>query len=304
MISLIVCSRNPHLFDSLVANVQRTIGTTHELIRVDNAANHLSISAAYNQGASQARYPYLCFVHEDVLFETPDWGVLALGHFAAVPGLEAIGVAGSTVKTRAVSTWWQPALGPVEPKRLNLIQHYKFTATPAAHLRTQPEAAPRSRVVCLDGVFLFVTRAAWLATPFDADLLTGFHAYDLDFTLRLKQVYVVYDILLAHYSEGRLDIDWLLASERVHYKHRHRLPISLEPALAARNLAPAEQEWRQYARVIVARHLPRLRLAQWYALARANPRLILNRVVGRRLLRLLAEGAGRRLGRGRRPAGG
>lgn len=69
MISLIVCSRSPSCPDSFSKHIETTIGELpYEIIWIDNSNNQRNICQAYNYGLSKARYDYLCFLHEDIIF--------------------------------------------------------------------------------------------------------------------------------------------------------------------------------------------------------------------------------------------
>lgn len=73
MISIIASTHNPTFFQRFSEKVQETIGVDFEIIGIENHTQY-SICEAYNIGADKAKYPYLCFVHEDVIFRTKDWG--------------------------------------------------------------------------------------------------------------------------------------------------------------------------------------------------------------------------------------
>jgi len=73
MISIIVCSKDKTLLEGLNGNVEKTIGCEFEILGIDNKIGN-SICYVYNEGVKKAKYPYLCFVHEDVRFLTENWG--------------------------------------------------------------------------------------------------------------------------------------------------------------------------------------------------------------------------------------
>ena len=61
---MIICSARPERLQAVTRNIEATIGVEYELIAVDNSVEGRGICAVYNEGASRARYPFLCFVHE------------------------------------------------------------------------------------------------------------------------------------------------------------------------------------------------------------------------------------------------
>ena len=74
MISIIICSRNLGIDPKLSTNITSTIGCEYELIVIDNSQNKYSIFQAYNIGIEKSTSEIICFVHEDVLFHSKDWG--------------------------------------------------------------------------------------------------------------------------------------------------------------------------------------------------------------------------------------
>lgn len=70
MLSIIVCSVRPQMLAALKENIYATIGNNvdYEIIDFDNRKDKYSIAKVYNLCASQAKYPYLLFIHEDACF--------------------------------------------------------------------------------------------------------------------------------------------------------------------------------------------------------------------------------------------
>ena len=70
MISVVICSINKILAEQVSKNIHDTIGVPFELIVIDNNLLKKGIAHVYNLGAGRAKYDVICFVHEDVLFQT------------------------------------------------------------------------------------------------------------------------------------------------------------------------------------------------------------------------------------------
>jgi hypothetical protein len=231
MISVIICFRSGEYFDLLSRNINATIGVEHEIIGIENYKNQHSICAAYNKGGEKARYAYLCFVHEDVEFVTENWGQKLIEHFKDErTGL--VGVAGNTYKSKIPTTWPQSVLQGIETRRINIIQHYKRAVKEKEHVVLNPLNEIKSQVVNLDGVLLVTTKSLWQLYKFDESLLKGFHGYDLDLSLKIGQshkLYVVYDVLLHHFSEGICETNCILDYISLHKKWQHRLPVISQP---------------------------------------------------------------------------
>jgi hypothetical protein len=227
MISIIISSHQTPLLDALRVNIEQTIGCDFEIIPIINPGR-FSIARAYNTGASKAQYEILCFVHEDVKFRDTGWGNSLVGHFENLSNPGVLGVAGSIYKSFTLSSWSHQKVGDIEPNRCNFLQHPGFDNLEPYHQLVNPYNETASKVVCLDGLFLSMKKNVWGEINFDETTVLGFHAYDLDISLSVSrkfQNYVVYDILLEHFSVGRNDISWLEQTTNVHLKHLDLLPV-------------------------------------------------------------------------------
>ncbi|HLZ88538.1 MAG TPA: glycosyltransferase [Puia sp.] len=231
MISVIVCSINESARSAFAGELAATIGVPYELILVKNEEEKLSICAAYNKGASRAKYPFFCFVHEDLTFHTPGWGA-GLVRCLETPGAGMLGFAGSTMKTHSPSPWWITHEDPLALpfRRLHYIQSGIRQSRPAESEQLLQE------VLCLDGFFLACSKTTWEITGFDERTLRGFHFYDMDISLSahakgLKN-YVYTGCWVEHHSSGSLNIDWVRGAEAFQRKWRGRLPLSLQPVPA------------------------------------------------------------------------
>lgn len=229
MITIIVCSINEIHKQRISQNIIDTIGVPHEFLAIDNRKNPRGICAVYNEGARKAKFDVLCFVHEDVQFNTKGWGHSLISIFQD-PTWGLIGLAGAAHKPKLPSGWGAEGLHDRLVK-INLIQHFKGNK-PAALQYQNTEQEKVAEVACVDGVFLASTKAILMRVPFDESLLKGFHGYDLDLSLAIGQLYkvgVTYEILAEHFSEGSLNADWLESSLLVHMKWADSLPKTVTP---------------------------------------------------------------------------
>lgn len=251
MISVIVCSRSAHLFETLSKNIEATIGVPYEIIKIDNSNNAYSLCKAYNEGAERSHYPYLCFIHEDILFKTVNWGGRLIDHFSQT-GAGIVGVAGAIYKSKMPCGWWQSEDDSAEIRRMNIL-HTAIDET-ASHLFINPFNEVRSGVVLIDGVFIGTTKEVWQKHKFDEALFKGFHGYDLDFSFSVaqtKKIFVVYDILLEHFSIGTRDLQWMSEMIKLHKKWETKLPFKSAGYQITPRLA-YEYSWRRLRKNMVA----------------------------------------------------
>lgn len=227
MISVIICSINPTFAQQVQENIAATIGVAWEPIVINNTIAPKSITAVYNQGAAMAQYDIVCFVHEDVLFQTNNWGQVLVDAFKKDAGLGLIGVAGSKYKSKTPSGWYT---GFKELDCCN-IAHLNRTGQKEI-LSFNPEAGSLSQqVVVIDGVFMCCPKRVWEVIRFDEVLLTDFHLYDLDFSLRVAEKYKVlvsFEIEMLHITKGNhYGNQWLEATLKWHQPMEQKLPAFL-----------------------------------------------------------------------------
>lgn len=227
MLSIIICSRNKTLPSELTENISYTIGVDYEMIVIDNSENSYSIFSAYNTGFAKSKYPYICFVHEDVHFHTQNWGERIIAHLQE-PTTGILGLAGSDLVTRI------PGSCSGKTSCINIIQSDRSGKKPSIK-NFYPENFSQSKhsTILLDGVLLCVRRDLMEKLKFD-EKIGGFHGYDFDIALQSAiagyKNYVIYDIELEHFSRGQFDKLYIRSLITVFKKWEKFLPL-LEPSI-------------------------------------------------------------------------
>ena len=94
MISVLICSVKPLLLEKVTENIHNTIGVPHEIIFKDNRTENSGVCKVYNELASKSKYDKLCFIHEDVVLKTEDWGKKLIKLFEEDKSVGLIGLAG------------------------------------------------------------------------------------------------------------------------------------------------------------------------------------------------------------------
>jgi GT2 family glycosyltransferase len=217
MISIIICSRTASISDALIKNIDQTIGLPYELVIIDNSNNFYSIFSAYNEGVKRSKYEVLCFMHDDIIFKTNDWGKSVMNRFNS-PNLGAIGVAGSPYYAILPGAWWSGGY----------ITQSIYGEQELAYQTKKDNALP---VVVLDGLWFCVRKSLFSMIRFDDTTFNGFHYYDMDISLQIQQkgytLLSVYDISIQH-SSGKLDTTWLSNALLLQKKLKNNLPIFTE----------------------------------------------------------------------------
>ncbi|MDR1883574.1 MAG: glycosyltransferase family protein [Prevotella sp.] len=224
MISIIVCSINEWWRNQLQQNIARNIGCDHEFLYIDNTIEKKGICAVYNILAKKAQGEYLCFVHEDVIIETKDWGNLLIAR-ASDKATGVIGFAGAG--TVAGFPYWNDG-----------ITHYSYyvqrqkDGSLSFDATVNPFGYDFKKVAVLDGMFLFCRKDVWTKHPFDDKTFNGFHLYDIDFCLSVAQEYnnyVGYNTVINHFSTGSPNKQYFDSLILFYKKWQTILPYSVYP---------------------------------------------------------------------------
>lgn len=226
MISIIICSTNPERLARVEGNISATVGCEHEFVVRDNKGKSDGICKVYNELAREAKGEYYCFVHEDVLFDTPDWGV-KFREKAADSNVGIIGFAGAAMKTRTLSGMMHPHY--TESNVANIKEGEQI---PVSYRRYSVSGLEFGPVVTVDGVCMFMRRDVFEKVGgFDQQTFTGFHLYDLDISTAAVVAgftnYTCHSVRFIHFSLGDYNIQWYEHSRIYHRKWDDVLPLYL-----------------------------------------------------------------------------
>lgn len=229
MISIIICNRSKDISPILKENITETIGVEYEIISIDNSRNQYNIFQAYNKGVAKAKYPILCFMHDDILYHTINWGIKVVKHFQG-SNVGMIGIAGPTYVSKFPGIWWGIAgHNKVHSTRQNNLDTDRYDFSKQHLTENNPYKENESEVVVLDGVFFCVSKKLFDKISFD-ESFGGFHFYDIDISMQVKQqgykILCVFDILIEHISRPNLCKEWVYASRKFFSKWRPYLPIA------------------------------------------------------------------------------
>lgn len=230
MISIIICSRYSSLSQELQSNIHATIGgCEYELVHIDNSENKYNIFEAYNLGVRKAQGDILCFMHEDILFHSKDWGG-KMARWLANDEYGIMGVAGGYA-VLAQSDWrlYGKCL-------VNLIQGYntieencKYYVFPNSSRKAKRKLKEPVEVAALDGVWFCIRKELFDKISFDEITYDGFHMYDTDICMQIhklgKKVMICPDVLLEHLSVGSYTPAFVTGLSAFHAKWKDYLPV-------------------------------------------------------------------------------
>ena len=223
MLSLIICSRTPRISEELEKNIVETIGCEYELVVIDNSKNKYSIFSAYNEGVRRSKGDILCFMHDDIRSRTQEWGNIISNYFRN-DNIGCVGIAGTKYFPRIPASWFS-----MKDEIINVIQYYN-AKDKAVYVNKGFSDNTACKVIAIDGVWMSIRRSLFDKIRFD-EKYGGFHAYDTDICMQItrekKDIMVVPDILIEHFSCGSLSKVWFDANLMFFDKWKHSLPIKV-----------------------------------------------------------------------------
>jgi GT2 family glycosyltransferase len=222
-LTLIYSTRHPD--PTFRHHLQDTCGLPDVEILAYTNPGQYSLSTLYNRGLAEANHFIVVFLHDDLHFETPNWGPLLLQHFQH-SNFGILGIAGTTELPQS-GQWWQhplTTLGIVKHQHQQQIWTSKYSGD------FQHRILP---AVCVDGVFMAVNKNL-LQEEFN-EQFTGFHFYDIDFCLNNHlagvKVGVIFNLSILHQSIGQPTAAWEQVRLQFLTYHRYNLPCTIQPDL-------------------------------------------------------------------------
>jgi len=197
MLSVIICTRNKDISPEQHQNIESSIGVDSEVVVIDNSDNSESLFSAYNKGVRRAKGDILCFMHDDVMFRTENWGNIVEKHFEEDPTLGMMGFAGAHFLPSMPMYWDESPY----------ISEYDLTTrngqTEECFFLEHFEDKPTIEVAAVDGLCFFIRKELFNQIRFDETTFKGFHLYDMDISMQVRKVgykvCVCRDILVEHF---------------------------------------------------------------------------------------------------------
>ena len=193
-----------------------------QIIPIENEGKY-SLPEAYNMILEQATNDIVVLCHDDIYFDSKNWGSKVLKHFKRNPNYGILGLAGSTQLPESAK-WWEDF-----SKMKGIVNHEhegkKWESKYSASLGNQIDD-----VVLVDGLFIVLNKKN-IKQIFNEEI-KGFHFYDVDFSFRNYienvKIGVIYDVRVTHKSIGQTNEQW--EQNRIVFadKHKDTLPIKIK----------------------------------------------------------------------------
>lgn len=247
MISIIVCSRNEADYRHLQENIQATVGTACEWIRIDNSRGGYDIFTAYDEGMRRSTGDLLCFVHEDIRFHSPDWGKRCEEYFKEDARLGLLGVLGGNYMP--VDADWR-AFHDCRCGRM--LQRAATLEVPSRHftfrLGTRKSKHELTAVAAVDGMWMVMPATLKNRIHLDTKRFSAFDLYDTDLAMQVHasgyRVAVAGDILIEHFSTGSFSPRYFDSLKICLDKWKDILPVDCRPIPTQTDHAASMQNFR------------------------------------------------------------
>jgi GT2 family glycosyltransferase len=229
MISVIFSTREdkPEHIEHLI----KTSGLDKKLEVIQYINNgEYSLTELYNKGLKESKNNIVVFCHDDIIFDTKNWGTKLKRVMDKNPEYGIVGIAGSR-ELPSSAKWWE-----------NPLHMYGQVFHQQGSNRWISKYSPKKpkfldNVVIVDGLFFAVNKEV-IKEDFDEDV-KGFHFYDVDFSFRNYiagvKVGVTSDIDVTHLSIGETNEQWEKNREEFAEKYKDRLPVKAKKEFGKQN---------------------------------------------------------------------
>jgi glycosyltransferase involved in cell wall biosynthesis len=212
--------------DEFVSLLKKTSGVPKiEVIPFENNGE-FSLTEVYNKILNDSSHDIVVLCHDDIYFDSKNWGQKILNHFKRNQELGILGVAGST-QLPITGRWWDDfskVKGIVNHEHEGKKWESKYSTSKGNEIED---------VVLVDGLFIAINKKNIIHT-FNEDV-KGFHFYDVDFSFRNfmsgVEIGVMYDVRITHKSIGQTNEQWEKNRELFVSQNLKHLPIKIKKNL-------------------------------------------------------------------------
>ena len=193
-----------------------------EIIPIENNGQ-FSLPEVYNKILNDSKNDIVILCHDDIYFDSKNWGQKILNHFKRTPDYGILGLAGTTHMPKSAK-WWEDF-----SKMRGIVNHEhegkKWESKYSSSLGNQID-----NVVLVDGLFIVINKNN-IKHPFNEEI-KGFHFYDVDFSfinfIDDVKIGVMYDVRVTHKSIGQTNEQWEKNREIFAEKYKDVLPVKVK----------------------------------------------------------------------------
>ncbi len=193
-----------------------------EIIPVENNGE-FSLTEIYNSILEKSQNDIVVLCHDDIYFDSKNWGSKVLNHFKRNDNYGILGLAGTTIMPKT-GRWWD------DFSKMKGIVNHEHEGRKWESKYSISKGNELDDVVLVDGLFIVVNKKN-IKQTFNEDI-KGFHFYDVDFSFRNflddVKIGVMYDVRVTHKSIGQTNDQWEKNREIFAEKYKDVLPVKVK----------------------------------------------------------------------------
>ncbi len=209
--------------NNFVDMLKKTSGVPNtEVIPFENNGEY-SLTEVYNKILNQSSNNVVILCHDDIYFDSKNWGQKILNHFKRKNDYGILGLAGTTHLPKSAK-WWE------DFSKMKGIVNHEHEGKKWESKYSPSKGNILDDVVLVDGLFIVVNKNN-IIHNFNEEV-KGFHFYDVDFSFRNfmsnVKIGVMYDVRVTHKSVGQTNEQWEKNREVFSKKYEDVLPVKVK----------------------------------------------------------------------------
>ena len=178
-----------------------------------------SLSQVYNEIIDESTNDIIIFCHDDIEFDTPNWGKRIIKHFEK-SDFGILGVAGTTEMPQS-GMWWED-----KRKMVGIVNHkHEGKKWESKYSKSWGDSISETCIV--DGLFIAIDKTK-IKERFD-ESVKGFHFYDVYFSVKNflegVKIGVIFNVRLTHLSIGQTNDYWEDSRKIFETDYKDKLPL-------------------------------------------------------------------------------
>jgi glycosyltransferase involved in cell wall biosynthesis len=208
---------------AFVEMLKKTSGVSKpEVMPIENNGEY-SLTEIYNKILNKSSNDIVILCHDDIYFDSKNWGQKILNHLKRNSEYGILGLAGTTNMPKS-GRWWE------DFSKMKGIVNHEHEGKKWESKYSENKGNQLDDVVLVDGLFIVVNKKN-IKQKFNEDI-GGFHFYDVDFSftnfIQGVKIGVMYDVRVTHKSIGQTNDQWEKNREIFAEKYKDILPIKVK----------------------------------------------------------------------------
>jgi glycosyltransferase involved in cell wall biosynthesis len=193
-----------------------------EIVPVENNGE-FSLTEVYNKILNESKNDIVVLCHDDIYFDSKNWGRKILKHFKRNSEYGILGLAGTTILPKSAK-WWE------DFSKMKGIVNHEHGGKKWESKYSTSKGNILDDVVLVDGLFIAINKKN-IKKTFNEEI-GGFHFYDVDFSFRNfiedVKIGVMYDVRVTHKSIGETNFQWDMNRWTFAEKYKDVLPVKVK----------------------------------------------------------------------------